>query len=211
MFRGMENIIFGPVEAASRELDRRKQNAERLASRAKEVVEALRTAEAAGADELAGEIDSKALRRISHEIADLRAEGDLIESAARVAATKVAEASVALRRAEIAELRRQAEGKRSESATLQTKSEQLLGQLSDIEEVAFTPVALQAQPSIAGWKVSVRAHSGTPFELCSPDELQRDRIMGGYQTTKSRRLFDEAAKLDRQANDLERNLEAEGR
>jgi hypothetical protein len=180
------------------ELQKRKNAIEELERRKSALVSTLAETSAKlaeleariGDDYLDGNADD-AIRRLSER----RLKFDAINSAVNALARRRAAAEIDLQRAQVADVRMQAEAKRTEIAALRVKAKHALDMLSNIEDVQFTAHILNSQ---------VISDEEIPDHL-KPSEIQGS-FRGNYARPRSRRLFDEAAELDVKADSLEREI-----
>jgi hypothetical protein len=168
--------------------------------------------------QVAGELEQtkSAIRAAGIRVAQAVAEGTATDSdfgviaslKAKEAATQnaltvlQAEKSHAERRERLAvasDRRREAERLRSEAADLESKTLKVLEKLSALQEVTFDLSIIGAQRDglwLNVWNGSI------PERLLSPSEARPD-IGGHFVTPKSRRLIDEALKLEDDALRIE--------
>src|SRR5690606_26959222 len=98
----LENLVHGPLEAARRELARRQEQFAALDSKLAAKREELRRAEGgAGAQLLEDGPTDGAVRKLGGQIANLRAETHVLESAAAMARQQIIAAEHDIRKAEV--------------------------------------------------------------------------------------------------------------
>lgn len=203
----VEKVVFGPLKAARLELARVTERKKSLELRRQEkVLELAKAEQDSGVELLDAEDDSKALGRLGGLIARLRAELHVLESAINLGESKLAAADKTVKLAEIADLRLQATTKRKHVEQLKEATAPLLAKLSEIENVSFSRAILLGQP-VGTW-INVPTRADLPGDLRNGQERTPD-VSGAFDVPLSRRLLDDAEKLDATARDLESKLRRE--
>jgi hypothetical protein len=149
---------------------------------------------------------------VLHEIAELRLKADGLNAALAALDVRRVSAERDLRAATAADYRRQAAGKRAEMKELESKTERLLSQLGSLEDVHYDACILAAQRTGSWYRSAFAPGAGgglaLPEPYFAPSEVLPEPIAGraGYAVPKSRRLRDEAAKLDAMAERIEQEI-----
>jgi hypothetical protein len=199
----VEQVIFGSVEAAKREAGRCITESEKWTARLSSAQAELRALET-GINILDAPDPENEIRTRGSKIAAARSQVEIIEHAAEAAARRVAEANLAVRRAEASDFRADAAKKRAELARLSDEARPLLARLSALMEIEFD-LSLLAGQRIGDWLNIVGAR---PSQLCNAFELVPNQpAQFSFAVPLTRKLYDEAAALDRRAEAIEAELE----
>lgn len=191
------NESNGPVADAQKAVEQIEGKLQSLDARQAELTAALPTLEARV--DAAMEADKPA----DSEAAEVTKAKVQLESLARTRTRIEAELGEAKRKLKLApavEMRQQAAVKRAELEALQRKTAPLLEKLAALEGVAYDHCILQAQRKADGaWQHP--ADQTLDPNMFAPNELASD--FGQYELTNTRRLFDQARRLEQQAGILE--------
>jgi len=205
----VEKAMFGPLEAAQKELARISTRKASLEQQREAKATELATAEQnSGVELLDAEDDVKALGRLAGVAARLRAELRVLDSAITLAESKLASADRTVRLAEIADLRSQAATKRKHVEQLREATAPLLAKLAEIEGIKFSRTILLCE-RIGGW-IDVPTRADLPADLRNDQETTPD-LSGSFAVPLSRRLLDEANELDNSARELQAKIDREDR
>jgi hypothetical protein len=141
------------------------------------------------------------------EVADLRLRVDGLNAALATLEKRRVAAALDQRRATADDLRRKAAEKRAELELLNGKTARLLAKLGELEGIEYGHHVLCAQRTPGGWQPQVTA-GVSEMDYCDPTEVLHMGIAypGPYQRTRSRKLLQEAVRLEHQAQVIEDQL-----
>jgi hypothetical protein len=140
-------------------------------------------------------------------VADLRLRADGLNAGLAALEVRRDQAVFAQRHAAAEDLRRQAVQKHAELEALERKTAKHLAALSELEGVTFTRCILAAQRAPNGWERQVTATTAH-VDFCDPSEALRWLSPGNpYLRPRSRQLYDQAVELERQATEIENQLD----